>query len=196
MMPSGPPVTAFTAAVFVTIVKVISLSAATSRGLSAQRAPASSSGSAFSRVRFQTVTVWPASSRRRTTPPPITPRPTKPSSAIQRTSLDVRPHPNEVRLHLLTRTPDVPGGDCRADRAVLDDRALRTARDQDDREQGTADEVANRLHAVQNEPVAGRLGDREMEAKVSVDEPLRTVRLAQRCIHVGDGNVHLLEMPL
>ena len=44
-----------TAAVFVTIVKTISLRSATSRGLSAQRAPASSSGSAFSRVRFQTV---------------------------------------------------------------------------------------------------------------------------------------------
>ena len=48
-----------------TIVKTISLCSATSRGLSAQRAPASSSGSAFSRVRFQTVTVCPASSRRR-----------------------------------------------------------------------------------------------------------------------------------
>ena len=75
-MPSSPSVTAFTAAVFVTIVKTISLRSATSRGVSAQTAPAASSGSAFSRVRFQTVTVWPASSRRRVTALPMTPRPT------------------------------------------------------------------------------------------------------------------------
>ena len=54
-MPSGPSVTAFTASVFVTIVKTISLRSATSRALSAQLAPASSSGFAFSGVRFQTV---------------------------------------------------------------------------------------------------------------------------------------------
>ena len=48
-MPSGPSDTACTAAVFVTIVKTMSLRSATSRGLSAQRAPAASSGSAFSR---------------------------------------------------------------------------------------------------------------------------------------------------
>jgi len=55
-MPSAPSVTARTAAVFVTIVNTTSVRSATSRGLSAQRAPESSSGSAFSRVRFQTVT--------------------------------------------------------------------------------------------------------------------------------------------
>src|SRR5919197_1132059 len=83
-MPSGPLQTARTAAVFVTMLKTTSLASATSRGLSAQRAPASSSQSALSRVRFQTTTVWPASSNRLATPPPITPNPTKPTSATPR----------------------------------------------------------------------------------------------------------------
>jgi hypothetical protein len=69
-------VTARTASVFVTIVKTTSLASATARGVSAQRAPAATSGSAFSRVRFQTATPWPASSSRRTIALPITPRPT------------------------------------------------------------------------------------------------------------------------
>ena len=76
MIPSRPSVTACTAAVFVTIVNTISLRTATSRGLSPQRIPASRSQLALSFVRFQPVTVWPASSSRFATPPPITPRPT------------------------------------------------------------------------------------------------------------------------
>src|SRR5438128_6480080 len=121
MIPSGPSVTAFTAAVFVTIVKTISLAAATSRGVSAQRAPASRRGAAFSRVRFHTVTAWPASSSRRTTPPPITPSPTYPRSAIQDSLLDVRLDADEVGAHLLAGALGVASRDRRADRVVLDD---------------------------------------------------------------------------
>ena len=56
-IPSGPSVTALTAAVFVTIVKTISLRSATSRGVSPQPMPASSNHPAFSFVRFQPLTV-------------------------------------------------------------------------------------------------------------------------------------------
>src|SRR5690348_5694503 len=126
-MPSGPSVTACTASVFVTMVKTNSLRSATSRGLSAQRAPAASSGSAFSRVRFQTVSVWPASSRRRLIAVPIPPRPTKPTSATHVLHLHVGLDPNEVGAHLLARALGVAGGDRGADRPVLDHGALRAA---------------------------------------------------------------------
>jgi len=46
--------------------KTMSESSATARGVSAQRMPVSISGEAFSRVRFQPVTVCPAAIRRGT----------------------------------------------------------------------------------------------------------------------------------
>src|SRR5438874_951636 len=152
-MPSGPPVTAWTASVFVTIVKTISLWSATSRGLAAQRAPAASSGSAFSRVRFHTVTVWPASSSLRLIARPITPRPTKPSSAMDDALFHVRLDADEMGTHLLPRPLGIARGNRRPDRAVLDDRPLGAAGDQEDGQKRTADDVSHRLHAVEDEPV-------------------------------------------
>src|SRR5438552_8302943 len=105
-MPSAPCVTARTAAVFVTIVNVTSLASVTARGLSAHLRPLSISHCAFSRVRFQPVTLWPAWSNRFATPPPITPRPTKPISATPLPllgSADVALHARDVLLHPLTR---------------------------------------------------------------------------------------------
>src|SRR5918911_1073952 len=162
MIPSAPSVTARTAAVFVTIVKTTSAASATSRGLSAHRMPASSSHCAFSSVRFQPVTVWPASSRRFATPPPITPRPTKPSSAIEPTPGDVRLDAREVRAHLGASARLVAVGDRPANRAVLLDRALGALRDEEDLHERSADHVADRVHAVQDEPVSGRLRDGEV----------------------------------
>src|SRR5262249_51543162 len=63
---------------FVTIVNTTSTAAATSRGDSAHRMPVSRSHVALDLVRFQPVTVWPASIRRLAMRPPITPSPTKP----------------------------------------------------------------------------------------------------------------------
>ena len=51
-IPSGPSVTAESAATFVTMLKTISARSATSRGDSASTSPASTSGAAFSRVRL------------------------------------------------------------------------------------------------------------------------------------------------
>ena len=187
MIPSAPSVTARTAAVFVTIVKTTSLRSATSRGVSAQRAPASSSGSAFSRVRFHTVTSWPAASSRRTIALPITPSPTYPTSAIRASSrrgrprgecvVDIRLDADEVRAHRFPRRRRIAGGDRRADRPVLLQRALRALRDQEDRHQRAPDHAAYRIHRVEDDAVARRLGDREMEAQIAVDVARPAIRI-------------------
>src|SRR3989304_658752 len=78
MMPSGPSATAPTAPPSATMEKTISDRLATSRGLSAQRIPDLISVSAFSRVRFQPVTVYPAARSRGTIPAPMAPSPTNP----------------------------------------------------------------------------------------------------------------------
>ena len=54
--PSGPSAVASIAAALVSIVNSTSTEAASSRGVSAQRMPASIRGSAFSLVRFQPTT--------------------------------------------------------------------------------------------------------------------------------------------
>src|SRR5215207_5012000 len=87
--PSAPAAVASMAAVFVNIVNSTSTDAASSRGVSAQPMPASSSGWAFSFVRFHPTTSYPASSRRCAMPPPIAPRPAKPTRSI---SLNIGPH--------------------------------------------------------------------------------------------------------
>src|SRR3954470_983882 len=157
-MPSSPPVTACTAAVFVTMVKTMSLRSATSRGLSAHCAPASSSGSAFSRVRFQTCTVCPAARRRRVTELPITPRPTYPSSAIHDSFLGAAFDAVQVLAHRVARRRGVARSDRVTHGAVLDDRALRALRHVYDGEERLRDDIAHRLHAVQEKAVAGRFG--------------------------------------
>src|SRR5690349_14098281 len=123
------------------MVKTISLSSAASRGLSTQTAPASSSGSAFSGVRFQTWTVWPASSSRRTIAVPMPPSPTYPNSATPSSGVDVVLHAHEMVAHLVACALGVTRGDRSADRAVLDDRALRAVRDAHDRHERPADHV-------------------------------------------------------
>src|SRR5215475_5859273 len=128
-MPSSPPVTASTAAVFVTIVKTSSPRSAASRGLFAQWAPASSSGSALSGVRFQTQTSCPASSSRRTIELPITPRPTNPSSATHDSLANIALDAGEVQPHLVMGLPRVHGGDRGTDPPVFDDRPLRALRE-------------------------------------------------------------------
>src|SRR5215213_7250792 len=80
--PSSPPAIASIAAVFVNIVNSTSTDAASSRGVSAQAIPASSSGWAFSLVRFQPDSSCPLSSNRPAMPAPIAPRPAKPMRSI------------------------------------------------------------------------------------------------------------------
>src|SRR4051794_37348414 len=75
-MPSSPSAAAFSARASVSIEKTTSAPAAASRGVSAERMPASTSGSAFARVLFQPVTSRSAARSRRTMPLPIAPRPT------------------------------------------------------------------------------------------------------------------------
>src|SRR5918994_1376391 len=80
--PSGPSAVASIAAVFVSIVNSTSTYSSSSRGVSAHPMPASRSGCAFSLVRFQPTTVWPASSRRCAMPAPMAPSPAKPTRSI------------------------------------------------------------------------------------------------------------------
>src|SRR5713226_1416206 len=78
MMPFSPRARERTAAESVTMEKTISDSRATSRGESAQSMPTLNMGAAFSLVRFQPVTEWPAASKRGTIARPMSPRPRKP----------------------------------------------------------------------------------------------------------------------
>src|SRR5829696_3204449 len=80
--PSGPSAVASIAAVLVSIVNSTSTDSASSRGVSAHPIPASSSGCAFSFVRFQPTTVKPASSRRCAMPAPMAPSPAMPTRSI------------------------------------------------------------------------------------------------------------------
>src|SRR6266849_6500346 len=77
MMPFSPRARERTAAESVTMEKTISDSWATSRGESAQSMPSLNMGAAFSLVRFQPVTEWPAASKRGTMACPMSPRPRK-----------------------------------------------------------------------------------------------------------------------
>src|SRR5579885_2127417 len=147
-MPSSPSATAWTAAVFVTMVKTSSHRSAASRGLCAQRAPASSSGAALSRVRFQTLTSCPAASRRRTIDLPITPRPTNPRSAMCDSLSNVALDAVEVQPHLITSPARVAGGDGGADRAVLEDRALGAVGDVIDGRERAPQHVPDGVHRV------------------------------------------------
>src|ERR671936_1954789 len=158
-MPSGPSHTAHTAAVFVTIVNTTSLRSAASRGESAHRMPASISHCAFPRVRFQPVTVWPASSRRFAMPPPITPRPTNPTSAtacrlpVFGTSgppADVPLDARHVLLHPLPRILRTLVGNRFEDQAMQLDRAFWAARDVVAGRQRPLQQPANRVHQVQD----------------------------------------------
>src|SRR5467141_383860 len=78
MIPFSPSARERTAAESVTMEKTISDSNATSRGVLAQSMPSLNMRAAFSLVRFQPVTVWPAASKRGTMAWPMSPRPTKP----------------------------------------------------------------------------------------------------------------------
>src|SRR6266511_1747940 len=78
MMPSGPSATSLTAAASVTIENTISDALAAARGVSAKRMPALINACAFSRDRFQPVTVCPAAIRRGTIPAPMAPSPMNP----------------------------------------------------------------------------------------------------------------------
>ena len=64
------------------MVKVTSAAAATARGLSAQRAPAAKSGSAFDLVRLNTVAASPARIRCPHMLAPITPVPIQPMRVV------------------------------------------------------------------------------------------------------------------
>ena len=81
-MPLSPSAVASSARPSVSIVNSRSEYAASSRGVSAQPRPASSSGCALAGVRFHTVTWWPASAIRRAIPEPIAPSPAKPIRSI------------------------------------------------------------------------------------------------------------------
>src|SRR5919197_6700611 len=195
-MPSGPLQTARTAAVFVTMLKTTSLASATSRGLSAQRAPASSSQSALSRVRFQTTTVWPASSNRLATPPPITPNPTKPTSATPRPRLAGTA---QVALDALDVLVHAGAGGVRPtvahvveDQLVHLDRALRAPRNVVDARERALKKAADRMHQVRGDPISARLGHRHVEAQIGVDE--RSLR-RQTLLHRVEGLSHLVEVP-
>jgi hypothetical protein len=77
--PLSPSVTPRSASGSATIVNTTSAPAAASRGEAATGAP---SASAFSRVRFQTVSSWPAARRRAAMREPIAPRPIHATSVI------------------------------------------------------------------------------------------------------------------
>src|SRR5882672_2614694 len=81
-IPSGPFITAPSAAEFVTMENVTSAAATTARGESAHFIPFLTSHSAFERVRLLPVTLWPFPSSRFTISPPITPSPTNPRFAM------------------------------------------------------------------------------------------------------------------
>jgi len=73
--PSGPNTTPSTAAASVRHMKMMLAVSATSRGWPAVFAPASTRAAAFPGDRFQTVTSWPAFTRRRDIGNPIMPSP-------------------------------------------------------------------------------------------------------------------------
>src|SRR5712692_4282427 len=78
MMLFSPRARERTAAESVTMEKTISDSWATSQGESAHSMPSLNMGAAFSLVRFQPMTEWPAASKRGTMAWPMSPRPRKP----------------------------------------------------------------------------------------------------------------------
>jgi hypothetical protein len=69
----------------------------------------------------------------------------------------------EMMAHLVACACDIAGGDRSTDRAVLDDGALGALRDDEDRHQRTADDVADSLHAVEDHAIPGRLRNGEVE---------------------------------
>src|SRR5262249_13641784 len=194
-MPSGPRVTASSAFVSVTIANTTSARSATSRGESARIIPSSTSHCALSGVRFQPRTVWPASSSRLATVPPIAPSPTNPSSATGASSLvDLREFPldaQDVLRHQLSRPLGVFRLDRLGDQAVLRDRALRPAREIEAGPEHLRQPVADRLHQAKQEPVARRLRDHEVEADVGGDEPVGPCELD---LHVVRRLVHLVQL--
>ena len=90
-VPFSPRITSRTSVGKPTMVKTMSDRAATSPGVSAHAAPRSSSASARDRVRENTVTGYPASSRCPHIDEPITPLPIQPSDS--RDELAMRPPP-------------------------------------------------------------------------------------------------------
>ena len=73
--PSGPSITSCSATGSVTMMITASARRAASAGLSAAMAPSSTSGCAFSIVRFQTTSSWPESRSRRAIRLPMPPSP-------------------------------------------------------------------------------------------------------------------------
>src|SRR5437899_1885449 len=111
-IPSGPFITAPSAAEFVTIENTKSDDAATARGESAHFIPFLTSHSAFERVRLYPVTPCPFPSSLFTISLPITPSPTKPKFAMNSSSpanhsklepatdtRDKRPNPKRMSHH-------------------------------------------------------------------------------------------------
>jgi hypothetical protein len=94
IIPSGPFITAPSAAEFVTIERITSDSRTTAPGVSAHFIPFLISHSPFERVRLYPVTLCPLLSSRFTISLPITPRPTNPNLA--KTS----PLPNHSRCQI------------------------------------------------------------------------------------------------
>lgn len=76
--PSGPSTTSRTSAGYPTIVKITSETAATAHGVSAQKAPRASRGSARARVRVKMVARWPAAMRWPHIEAPMIPVPIQP----------------------------------------------------------------------------------------------------------------------
>ena len=188
-------VTACTAAVFVTIVNTTSLALGDLARAVGPRAPASSSGSAFSRVRFQTVTVVAGVEQ-----------PTDDARSPSRRDRRSRAQPCATPFstsdwtrarcgeHLRARTLGVASGDRSADRAMLDHRALGAPRDHEDRESARA--AARRAPRACCAARAGsrRLRDREVEAEVGVDEVVAAAGLASAACHRPRRGVHLGEV--
>ncbi len=76
------------------------------------------------------------------------------------------------------------------------DRALGALGDLVDGAERAPKHVADRLHAVEHEPVAGGTGEREVEAQVGVDERVGAARPFERGRHLVDRGVHLGEVLL
>src|SRR5260370_6513583 len=172
-MPSGPFITAPSAAEFVTIEKTTSDSPTTALGESAHFIPFLISHSAFERVRLYPVTLCPLLSSRFTISLPITPRPTNPNFAKPHLSRIARcqisfelfaggiarifPHLLQMRLHRIPRTRGIPMLDGFQNLLVVILPALRSAFHLENPNPLLAQQSDNRINQRKYDRIAGRL---------------------------------------
>src|SRR5271167_4932209 len=180
--PSGPSVTAASAAAFVTIVNVTSDAAAAPLGESAKFIPLSINHCALERVRLKPVTACPFSSRRATMLPPITPRPMNPSFAIQQfpfaCEFDLRyelllterrrihEHLLEMGAHGCPRRVRIAFFNRREDAFVMELASLRSSVHIEDAAALLAQQTDNRIQKGEDQRIPGSFRKRQMEVEI------------------------------